>query len=182
MSPTPDTLRLLDKMRTLTNEFGDFAAAVEGVAQGRGMTLRLGAVPQALVTYVPQAIERFRAAGGCALNIQEGTARQLLEQLLAGELDGVIGRLPADGLPPGLSADDLSITPLYRDEVCVVVHPTHPLLKVKRITLLQLAKAQWVLQRPDSSVRRALHEVFLREGLPPPMPVVEMPTYIQNLA
>lgn len=182
MTPTAATLRLVDKMRTLTHEFSDFAAAVERTAQGQELVLRVGVVPQAFIAHMPQAIERFRAAGGCALHAQEGTARQLLESLQAGELDAVVGRLPADGLPPGLTAADLSILPLYREEVCLVARPDHPILQVKRLTLKRLAQAQWVLQRPDSSVRRALADAFLREGLLPPQPAVETPTYIQNLA
>jgi len=39
-----------------------------------------------------------------------------------------------------------------------------------------------VLQRRDSSVRRALAEAFMREGLLPPDPAVETTTYIQNIA
>lgn len=182
MAPTAATLRLLDKMRTLTNEFSELAAAIERAAQGHDPVLRLGVVPQAFVAYMPQAIERFRAAGGCALHTQEGTTRQLLALLQAGQLDGVIGRLPADGLPSGTATSDVSILPLYRDEVCLVAQPAHPILRVKRITLKRLAQEQWVLQRPDSSVRLALAEAFLREGLMPPDPAVETATYIQNLA
>ena len=39
-----------------------------------------------------------------------------------------------------------------------------------------------MLQRRDSSVRRALAEAFMREGLLPPDPAVETTTYIQNIA
>jgi DNA-binding transcriptional LysR family regulator len=38
------------------------------------------------------------------------------------------------------------------------------------------------MQRPDSAVRSALAEAFLRHGVQPPEPVVETSTYIQNLA
>ncbi|GEM_PF-2640965 len=103
-------------------------------------------------------------------------------QLQAGELDAVIGRLPADGPPLGLKAEGLSILPLYSDEVCLVAHPANPLRKIRRMTLRHLTEAEWVLQRPESSVRHALNEVFLREGLSAPLPTVETPTYLQNLA
>jgi|GEM_PF-3561822 len=62
MTPACEMLRLLDKMRTLKREFGDFAAALEGLAQGSDLVLRVGAVPQAFVTYLPHTIARFRAA------------------------------------------------------------------------------------------------------------------------
>jgi len=182
MAPTPATSALLDKVRTLLNEFNDLTAALERVGQGRGTVLRLGVVPQAFVTYMPQAIERFRAAGGGALHTQEGTGRQLLDQLLAGQLDGVIGRLPSEGLPPQELAADLQVLPLYRDEVCVVARPDHPILRERRISFKRLAKESWVLQRRDSSVRQAFAEAFMRAGLLPPDPAVETATYIQNIA
>ena len=178
MTPTAATWALLDKLRALINEFSDLTATLERVAQGRDTVLRLGVVPQAFVTCMPRAIDRFRAAGGCALHTQEGTARQMLNLLQAGQLDGVIGRLPSDGMPSG----DLVMVPLYRDEVCLVARPDHPILQEKRISLQRLAREQWVLQRRDSSVRRALDDVFLRDGLLPPDPAVETATYIQNIA
>lgn len=182
VAPTPAVHALLDKARTLLNEFNDFATAVGRAAQGRDMVLRVGVVPQAFVAYMPQTIEIFRSRGGGALRAQEGTARQLLDLLLDGQLDCVIGRLPSDGLPEGRLASDLSMEPVYRDEVCLVARPAHPILAIRRIGFERLAQEQWVLQRRDSSVRRALAEAFLREGLLPPDPAVETTTYIQNLA
>lgn len=182
VAPTPAAQSVLDKARTLLNEFHDFTAAVARAAEGREMVLRVGVVPQAFVAYMPQTIERFRALGGGALRAQEGTARQLLDLLFEGQLDCVIGRLPSEGLPEGRLAADLSMVPIYRDDICVVVRPGHPLLALHRIGFEHIAQAQWVLQRRDSSVRRALAEAFLREGILPPDPAVETTTYIQNLA
>lgn len=182
MMPTPAALLLLDKVRTLLNEFDDFTATITRVAQGRDTVLRLGVVPQAFVTYMPQAIDRFRAGGGCALRTQEGTARQLLSLLFDGQLDCVIGRLPSDGLPEGKLAAELVVHPLYRDEVCIVARSGHPILLESQLSFERIAREEWVLQRRDSSVRRALADAFLRQGLLPPDPAVETTTYIQNIA
>ena len=182
VAPTPSAQALLAKVRTLLNEFNDFTTAVGRAAEGRDVVLRVGVVPQAFVAYMPQTIEIFRARGGGALRAQEGTARQLLDLLLDGQLDCVIGRLPSDGLPEGRRASDLSMEPVYRDEVCLVARPGHSILDARKVGFERLAQEQWVLQRRDSSVRRALAEAFLREGLLPPDPAVETTTYIQNLA
>ncbi len=182
MTPTPATWALLDKVRTLLNEFNDLTTTLERVGQGRGTALRLGVVPQAFVTYMPQTIERFRAAGGGALHTQEGTGRQLLDQLLAGQLDAVIGRLPSEGLPQQELVAGLEMLPLYREEVCVVARHDHPILQERRITFKRLAREQWVLQRRDSSVRQAFAEAFMRAGLLPPDPAVETANYLQNIA
>ena len=51
-----------------------------------------------------------------------------------------------------------------------------------REAIQRLAREQWVSQRRDPSVRRALDDVSLRDGLLPPDPAVETATYIQNIA
>lgn len=180
--PTPAAASLLDKARTLLNDFDDFTDAVTRVTAGREVLLRVGVVPQAFVSYLPLAIERFQAADGCALRASEGTARQLLNLLFAGQLDCVVGRLPSEGLPENRNAADLVMVPLYREEVRLIARPGHPVLATERLRLADLAHQRWVLQRNDSSVRRALAEAFVREGLVPPDPAVETTTYIQNMA
>ena len=164
VAPTPSAQALLAKVRTLLNEFNDFTTAVGRAAEGRDVVLRVGVVPQAFVAYMPQTIEIFRARGGGALRAQEGTARQLLDLLLDGQLDCVIGRLPSDGLPEGRRASDLSMEPVYRDEVCLVARPGHSILDARKVGFERLAQEQWVLQRRDSSVRRALAEAVKRRA------------------
>lgn len=58
----------------------------------------------------------------------------------------------------------------------------NPLHRRLALSFEELANQGWVLQRRDSSVRRAKTEAFLRRGILPAAPVVETATYIQNLA
>lgn len=180
--PTAATRSMHDKVRLLLNEFGDLAASVQRLSEGREPVLRVGVVPQAFVVHMPQAIDRFLASGGCPLRTEEGTTQQLLGRLFEGTLDCVVGRLPLDGLPDGTLPEDIEMYPLYHDDICVVARPAHGILGVKRLGFEQLAREQWVLQRRDSSVRRAFAEAFMRDGRLPPEPAVETATYIQNLA
>lgn len=180
--PTSAAVSLHDKVRLLLNEFGELASTVQRLSEGRDLVLRVGVVPQAFVVHLPQAIDRFRAAGGCALRTEEGTTQQLLGRLFEGNLDCFIGRLPIDGLPEGTPPADIAVYPLYHDDICVVARPGHAILGARRLGFAQLAKEQWVLQRRDSSVRRAFAEAFMRAGQLPPEPAVETATYNQNLA
>lgn len=172
---------VLDPVRTLLNEFAHLAGTVERLGHGRERLLRIGVVPQAFAAYLPQAISRFRAARGCALKTEEGTARHLLRLLWEGQLDCVIGRLPSTGIPEGIEPGALRFDILYTETICVacgagVEH------KVKRPGYAWLAEQEWVLQRRDSSVRQSLNESFLRHGVQPPRPVVETTNYMQSLA
>ena len=173
--------RLLDKIQLLIEEFDDFGRAVERARQGESAVLRVGLVPQAYATYLPGAIDGFRKAGGSLIRAEEGTARQLLGRLLGGELDCVIGRLPASALPAEWDIGSLVFENLYAEEICIVAGALS-FDEHAPCTYEFLASREWVLQRRDSSVRAAFSEAFLRHGLKPPTPVVETTNYMQSLA
>ncbi|ANN65363.1 LysR family transcriptional regulator [Bordetella bronchialis] len=182
VTPTEQTHALLGRIRTILNEFDELSSVIGRVASGRSALLRVGVVPQAFIAYLPKAIDLFRQAGGCAIRTHESTARQLLDMLIAGELDCVIGRLPNASSALAHAASQLSFVNLYREEICIVVGPHNPAAGQRDIGYQDLARREWVMQRPDSAVRGALAETFLRHGVQPPEPVVETSTYIQNLA
>jgi DNA-binding transcriptional LysR family regulator len=182
VTPTEQALAILGRVRTILNEFDEFSSAMGRVAAGRASLLRIGVVPQAFISYLPKAIDLFRHAGGCAIRTHEGTARQLLDLLVSGELDCVVGRLPNANSALTHAADQLSFVNLYQEEICIVVGPDNPAASEPGLGYEALAQREWVLQRPDSSIRAALAETFLRSGVRPPEPVVETSTYLQNLA
>jgi len=181
VAPTPQTLALAPRLRVLLNDFDELGALLDRLETGENEVLRVGAVPQAFTVLLPPAVERFRLAGGCYLHTSEGSAQDLLERLLAGDLDCVLGRLPSDMEKRRPDVGLLSFINLYEDDICVVCGPDHPATRLKRVSYARLAQCDWVLQRSSSSVRRALNEAFLRQGLVLPHPVVETPTYIQAL-
>ena len=209
VKPTELGRQALGGLGTLLNEYHHFAESLHQMAHGRHRVLRVGLVPQAFATHLPQVIRQFRATQVCAIRAQEGTAAQLLGLLEDGHLDCVIGRLPSSGLTKQWSSSVLLFEPLYTESICIVcgqktpasmpfepfksfksLQRSQPSQRSQRSQPLQptqpsfewLASQQWVLQRPDSSVRQALNEAFLRFGVTPPTPIVETSNYMQSLA
>ncbi|OWT65878.1 LysR substrate-binding domain-containing protein [Candidimonas nitroreducens] len=180
VAPTAQTLALAPRLRVLLNDFDELGAMLDRLNTGKNEVLRVGMAPQAFTVLLPDAVERFRRAGGCYLHTSEGSAPDLLERLLAGDLDCVLGRMPPDMGSLKHDMASLSFVRLYEDDVCIVCGPDHPATR-SRVDYARLAQWDWVLQRASSSVRRALIEAFLRKGLVLPPPVVETPTYIQAL-
>ena len=181
VKPTEAGRQLMESLGTLLNEYHHFAESLDRLAEGRDRVLRLGLVPQAFATYLPRVIQQFRATCGGTIRVQEGTAAQLLGLVWEGQLDCVIGRLPGSGFPQHWDTSVLCFENLYTERICVVggkQAETEP----SACSLAWLAEQQWVLQRPDSSVRQALNEAFLRHGLAPPSPIVETSNYMQSLA
>lgn len=177
--PTDAATLLVGRAETILNEFAAFVQDVKQLNKNLSPTLRVGVVPQALFAFLPRAIEIFRHRGGGSVSIHEGTAKQLLVQLFDGRLDCVIGRLSSASLPPDRTAAELDFHPLYQERICIVEGAQNS--RNKKFSYADLVQREWVLQRPDSSLRQQLADSFLRRGLILPDPVIETSNYLQSL-
>jgi DNA-binding transcriptional LysR family regulator len=177
--PTEASTILANRGETILNEFDALVHEVKQLNKNLSPLLRVGVVPQALFAYLPRAIELFRESGGGAVSIQEGTAKHLMLQLFEGKLDCVIGRLSGASMPSMHNTDELIFFPLYSESICIVEGTREK--KRRKNSFEDLAKRDWVLPRPDSSLRQQLTDSFLRRGLMLPKPVIETTNYFQSL-
>jgi DNA-binding transcriptional LysR family regulator len=177
--PTEASNLLANRGETILNEFDALVHEVKQLNKNLSPLLRVGVVPQALFAYLPRAIELFRESGGGAISIQEGTAKHLMLQLFEGKLDCVIGRLSGASMPSMHKTDELNFFPLYSESICIVEGTREK--KRSKNSFEDLAKRDWVLPRPDSSLRQQLTDSFLRRGLMLPQPVIETTNYFQSL-
>lgn len=107
------------------------------------------------------------------ISVQEQQINLLLEALLRGELDCILGSLPPEELKQH-RMDALRIDPVGEERVCVVGAPGSRWSQRRRIGWTELQDARWVLPPRDSLIRRALIQKYLDLGLPPPEPIVEV--------
>ena len=159
--------------RAVLNQLARATEDVGAMQQGAQAVLRVGA-PSVTAT-VPAAIVRLRThMPGAAVQIREGRVQELIQRLLAGELDCVYGAVT----PELLTAD---ITPLLepvamlQDELCVLasVPPKGAGNARTRLRWRDLGAAPWLLPPKDTLVRQAFMTAFLNDGATPPVPVIE---------
>jgi DNA-binding transcriptional LysR family regulator len=160
--------------RSVLNQLARATEDVGAMQQGAHAVLRVGA-PSVTAT-VPAAIARLRERmPGAAVQIREGRVHELIQRLLAGELDCVYG-----AVTPELIAAD--ITPLLepvamlQDELCVLASASHkggPGSGRRRLRWSDLGAAPWLLPPKDTLVRQAFVTAFLNDGATPPVPVIE---------
>lgn len=105
--------------------------------------------------------------------IHEAAISVLLDQLLRGELDCLIGSLPPEELKQH-RMDKLRMQPISEEYACVVAPNDSPWAHKRRIGWAELRDARWVLPPRDSLMRRALIRAYLDIGLAPPEPVIEV--------
>ncbi|MBS0341023.1 MAG: LysR family transcriptional regulator [Proteobacteria bacterium] len=92
---------------------------------GRLERLRIGALPSVAPSLLPQALARLRAQRqGLQIVVKTAANAVLLDDLRAGELDVVVGRMSDPSLTSGLSFELLHTEPL-----AFVARPGHPLAK-----------------------------------------------------
>lgn len=101
------------------------AQAVAPVAGERLERLRIGALPSVAPSLLPQALARLRAQRqGLQVVVKTAANAVLLDDLRAGELDVVVGRMSDPSLTSGLSFELLHTEPLV-----FVARPGHPLAR-----------------------------------------------------
>lgn len=106
------------------------------------------------------ALERFVSAyPGVDLKMRQGTPEQISRWVLSGDVDLGIGTAPA-----GAEASLVKL-PCYELRHCVVVPRGHPLTKVKRLSLEDIAKHPLIANYSDTRMGRMVEEAFSAKGI-----------------
>lgn len=144
-------------------------AALANVATASGPPVRIGALPTVSATIMPGAVADFLDSGlKSPLRVVTGENWVLLDQLRKGDLDLVMGRMPAPEMMTSLRFE-----PLYRDRVVFVVSKTHPLSGQRQVAADILAQHPVLVPPEGSIIHPFVERVMLEQGMAPPLQAVE---------
>jgi DNA-binding transcriptional LysR family regulator len=145
--------------------------------------VRIGTLLNPGTNLVPMAVARLKQLQPRILvTIDVDDSQPLIEKLLKGELDLMVGRIPGWRDVAELEAESLA------DERHAVIASTrHPFADRNNLRLEDLAGHGWILPSPGSPLRDRLLSQFMDRDLPAPNNVVEsssLPviTNLQSLA
>jgi LysR family transcriptional regulator, cys regulon transcriptional activator len=111
---------------------------------------------------LPQVIKRFRGRyPNVKLSLHQGNPTQISEFTTSGEADFAIAT-EAIAL-----YDDLVMLPCYEWNRCVLMQPGHPLLKVKKLTLEEIARYPIITYDFAFTGRSKINDAFSKRGLSP---------------
>jgi DNA-binding transcriptional LysR family regulator len=179
MAPTQEGEGLLARVHTILGEVGALGSALE---QPAVPLLRIGAFPHTTMTVLPAIVVSLTLRNPVwRLRLQDESADVLLRRLLDAEIDLVIGRLPRS-VERDKAMAELTQRPLYQGSLSVVCRRGHPLERARKLSIAELSNWPWILPGLDSTTRIALIEAFMREGLAPPVPVIESPSFFYSLS
>ena len=129
------------------------------LAAAEQSTLRLGASPSALATFVPRAVERLLAArDALEVGIVEGTVDGLAGSVATGELHAAVAFQNADD--PRREFEATARTDLFRERFMALLPPSHRLASRKRIRLHELADDIWTVPSREGIVGRSCREAL----------------------
>ena len=156
--------RMTRGVRLAEREIAAGIAELSADPAGAGRIV-IGAMPMSRTHVLPRALAAFtQRASGVAVEVVEGSWRELVEPLQDGELDMMIGAL-RDPPPVGLEQ-----RPLFTDRLAVIGRAGHPLADVDAPSLHQLGAFPWIIGSPASPLNRQWHNLF-RGRIPPPAPI-----------
>lgn len=179
MAMTEPGRALLPRCQTV---LGEVVAMGTSLADASHPLLRIGAFPHTATTVLPTIVKGLTTgAPGWRIQILDGSAERLLELLLAGEIDLMLGRLPNNAVN-GQGITGLAQRVLYQSTLAIVASKSHPLTGRPELSMNDLLEWPWVLPSMQSTTRVAIVDAFLRRGLMPPVPMVESPSFIYSLS
>ncbi len=133
-----------------------------------GDSFRFGAIDAAVIYLLPEVLRDFVAHHpDVELAIEVGpTSRDLVEHVLENRAEFAVISLPYEH-------PRLRTLAVMRDEMPLVVGPSHPLAGRRRVRTPDIAAEPFILFQPDSVSRRIVDEHFTEVGITPRV-VMEM--------
>jgi DNA-binding transcriptional LysR family regulator len=163
--------------RSVLADYGRTRDEIAAVASGGAGRTSMGAMVVATPGLVARAVDLLKKQSSqTTVSIEEGDLTRLLPRLRTGELDLFVGRLE-----PGYAAPDLETEALYKEAMCIVAAPDHPLAGKAKPTWQDLATLPWVVPPAWASSRIKLNQMFYKHKLNPPTDIVETASFFVTL-
>ncbi len=162
--PTLYGQSLIKLSRSVMHEFEVTRHELHQLASGAEGKIRVGVLPVAAPVLAPRALIRLREAlPRISVALHEGTTDHLLPLLRTGELDIVVGNLPAAS---ALVSMGLQEQILFQNEtIAVVCGANHPLGQRNEITCEDLKPYSFVIPPIGSAFRSSVDAVMEVFGL-----------------
>lgn len=172
MRPTAAGFAVLEHARAVIGHIETMERRVTELNDPGAGLVRVGAHVTGANSLVPRATGKLlEARPAMRVTIREAPPDVLIEELLRGEIDVLVGRMTSHE-----STADLDLVPLYHEPFRVAVGTHHPFLNESEIKLSTLQPQNWVTPVRGTPLRDSWERAFLTAGLALPTVQVECGT------
>lgn len=138
---------LLPHALGILREVSATESSISSLQAGDGGLLRIGAIPTIMPYWIAPRIQAFSESfPDVRVQLSEKITMRLIEDLQAGVLDIAILGLP-------ISNPDLVCSELFREPMYLAVSPSHPVAKMKSVSLKDLDPERWLMLREGHCFR-----------------------------
>lgn len=147
---TDEGLMVVERARRVMHELEDIAADMASRGDEVTGETRLGSIGTTARWLLPQLLTQVeRAHPGVHVTIHEGNTTALVPRVASGLLDAAVVHLPIDDT-------DVTVTPLFAEDLVLLVHTRHPLAQHDSIRLPALAHTPLLLPPTGTALRRVI--------------------------
>lgn len=143
---------------------GELAAAIAELSPDLDAStpIRIGAMPLSRARLIPAAVAALiREGARAALDVREGSWRELVDPLRDGAIDLMVGAL-REAPPAGLHQ-----RALFDDSLIIVARAGHPLAELTAPSLDDYRRFGWIIGQPETPLRAHWLALFEGGALPP---------------
>lgn len=159
---TPHGARVLEYATRALAEIESLKAVAADLNQDSRGTLSIATTHTQARYVLPPVVQAFRERyPDVELHLHQGTSEQIAEMVAADRVQLAIAT-GSDGLFPGLV-----LLPVYRWTRQVIVPKNHPLARISKLTIKDLAQYSLISYVFSFTGASSLHTVFARDGLVP---------------
>ena len=153
---------ILDKAHQVLNDLGYLKQIGEEFTREDTGSLTIATTHTQARYALPPVIKAFREKfPKVRLSLYQGSPTQISELTTSGEADIAIATEAIEHYK------DLAMLPCYQWNRCVLTPPRHPLLKVKKLTLQDIARYPVITYDFAFTGRSKINQAFAAEGLAP---------------
>jgi DNA-binding transcriptional LysR family regulator len=176
LQPTPSGRVLLQRAARLVADLDRLEEELEAVEKGLIGSVSIGAGVAPCFVLVPRAIaDLAQRSSKISVKLKEGGMEELTEELRAGRIDLVVGRIENHH-------NDLELEALYDPPVKIVCGADHPLSRKRNVPLREAIRGRWLLPEGGTPMRRGIESLFRTEGARPTESLIESSSVQANVA
>jgi len=167
---------LARRIKLAFREIEDAIDEIDIAHGGARSRIAIGVVPMCASPFLSRAVNDLLSEyPEATIVIEHGSYDELLDELRSARIDMLYGvlRLPA-------WVHDATEEPLFENPYVVAVGRNHPLTRVKRLSLEQLARHDWIASKPGTPRRRCLQQMFERAAASPRIAVETSSLHVQR--
>ncbi|MGW0662345.1 LysR substrate-binding domain-containing protein [Streptodolium elevatio] len=170
MTATVYGTAMVEHARLVLAEVRRAGEHLAGLREGQTGTVTVGTLLAGTSVLLPRAVAALkRERPRVTVVVREATYDVLYQQLLAGEVDVVVGRLSPPPEPGRVRQHAL-----YHEPIRLMARRSHPLhLAGREVELAETLAHPWILPLEQTTLRGELEALFDRSGLPLPADRVE---------